>query len=223
MGALNQPHWEAVPQGIQGLLADLGRLSAIKPFYLAGGTSIALRVGHRVSNDLDFFSETDSVDTPRREEIIAALQNTQRHVIVQRSAFTSLTLLADDHHISFFSYAYELVDTIDDLLGVRVAGLADVALMKLDAVINRSQRRDFIDLYVIAKQTPLETLLELGQRKYPHYRDWRMNVLEALTRFDGADEDVEPILLQSIQWTEVKEFFIDRAKRLGDRWFGLGR
>lgn len=223
MGTLNQPHWEAVPPGIQSLLVDLGRLSAVEPFYLAGGTSIALRLGHRVSNDLDFFSETDSVDTPRREEIIAAVRSTGRHLVVQRSAFTTLTLLVDDHHVSFFSYAYELVDAFDHLSGVQVAGLADTALMKLDAVINRSQRRDFIDLYVIARQTPLETLIELGQRKYPYYRDWRMNVLEALTRFEVADEDVDPVLLQSIQWVQVKDFFTGEAKRLGTHWFGLTR
>ena len=64
MEPLTKPHWEAVPAGIQALLADLGQMPAVQPFYLAGGTVVALRLGHRISRDLDFFSETDSVDTP---------------------------------------------------------------------------------------------------------------------------------------------------------------
>jgi len=221
MEALKHPHWEAVPAGVQALLADLGQIPALRPFYLAGGTAVALRLGHRISRDLDFFSETDALDKPCREEIIAALRAIRGDVTIQRSAFTTLVLVADVHHLSFFSYAYELVDKVDDLNGVRVAGLLDVALMKIDALSDRGLRRDFVDLYVIAQQTPLETILVLGQRKYPGYRDLRMNVLAAMTRFDAADEDAELTLLQPITWDEVKRFFIAEAKRLGSQWFGV--
>jgi len=159
MEALKHPHWKAVPEGIQALLADLGQIPALRPFYLAGGTAVALRLGHRISRDLDFFSETDALDKPRREEIIAALRAARGDVTIQRSAFTTLVLVADVYHLGFFSYAYDLVDKVDDLNGVRVAGLLDVALMKIDALSDRSLRRDFVDLYVIAQQTPLETIL----------------------------------------------------------------
>jgi hypothetical protein len=221
MEPLTKPHWEAVPAGIQALLADLGQMPAVQPFYLAGGTAVALRLGHRISRDLDFFSETDSVDTPRREEIVAALRAAGHSVTVQRSAFTTLVLMADAHHLSFFSYAYDLVDEMSEVQGVRVAGLLDVALMKIDALSGRGLKRDFIDLYMIAQQTPLDKILELGRRKYPHYRDLRMNALAAMTQFDAADEDADPVLLQPIQWDEVKRFFIAEAKRLGSRWFGV--
>jgi hypothetical protein len=167
MEALKYPHWEAVPEGIQALLTDLGQIPALRPFYLAGGTAVALRLGHRVSRDLDFFSETDSLDKPRREEIIAALRAIGSTVTVQRSAFTTLVLLADMHHLSFFSYAYDLVDKVNDLNGVRVAGLLDVALMKIDALSDRGLRRDFVDLYAIAQQTPLETILALVSASIP--------------------------------------------------------
>jgi hypothetical protein len=221
MEALKYPHWEAVPEGIQALLTDLGQISALRPFYLAGGTAVGLRLGHRISRDLDFFSETDSLDKPRREEIIAAVRAIGSTVTVQRSAFTTLVLLADMHHLSFFSYAYDLVDKVNDLNGVRVAGLLDVALMKIDALSDRGLRRDFVDLYAIAQQTPFEMILALGQRKYPDYRDLRMNALAAMTQFGAADEDAELTLLQPIEWDEVKRFFIAEAKRLGHQWFGI--
>jgi len=221
MEPLENPHWEAVPEGIRPLLTDLGRMDAVRPFYLAGGTAVALRLGHRVSRDLDFFSETDSLDTPRRQEIVAALRATGRSATLQRSAFTTLVLIADAHHLSFFSYSYDLVDDTNDLNGIRVAGLLDVALMKIDALSGRGMKRDFVDLYVIAQQTPLDKILELGQKKYPAYRDLRMNALVAMTQFDAADQDAELTLLQPISWDEVKQFFVTEARRLGSLWFGV--
>jgi hypothetical protein len=144
MEPLEDPHWEAIPEGIQPLLTDLDQMEAVRPFYLAGGTAVALRLGHRVSRDLDLFSETDSLDTPRREAIIAALRATGCAVTIQRSAFTTLVLLADAHHLSFFSYAYDLVDDLNDLNGIRVAGLLDVALMKIDALWLSLVRSSFL-------------------------------------------------------------------------------
>lgn len=219
MEPLENPHWEAVPEGIQPLLTDLGQMDAVRPFYLAGGTAVALRLGHRVSRDLDFFSKTDSLDKPRREEIVAALRATGRNVTIQRSAFTTLVLIADMRHLSFFSYAYDLVDDMNHLNDIRVAGLLDVALMKIDALSGRGMKRDFVDLYVIAQQTPLDKILELGRKKYPAYRDLRMNALAAMTQFDAADQDAELTLLQPIPWDEVKRFFVAEAKRLGSLWF----
>jgi hypothetical protein len=57
--------------------------------------------------------------------------------------------------------------------------LLDIALIKIDALSGRGMKRDFVDLYVIAQQTPLHKILELGQKKYPAYRDLRMNALAA--------------------------------------------
>jgi len=64
MAALAAPHWEAVTPGSQDLLAALGQIDLVRPFYLAGGTALALRLGHRVSVDLDLFAHIDTPDSP---------------------------------------------------------------------------------------------------------------------------------------------------------------
>lgn len=61
MAALNQPHWESVPPILRQLIVHIGQREIAKRFYLAGGTSLALQLGHRLSVDLDFFSETDEM------------------------------------------------------------------------------------------------------------------------------------------------------------------
>lgn len=49
-------HFEALPDHTLALLRDLSSLLGDQGFYLAGGTALSLRLGHRVSVDLDFFT-----------------------------------------------------------------------------------------------------------------------------------------------------------------------
>lgn len=74
MATLRNPHWEAVPPLVRDLLADIGQEPFSRRFYMAGGTALALRLGHRISVDLDFFSEADDLWDESRAEIVAALR-----------------------------------------------------------------------------------------------------------------------------------------------------
>lgn len=77
MASLSNPHWEAIAASLRDLLTFIGEHTFAERFYLAGGTALALRLGHRRSYDLDFFSETDEVLTDTRKEILAALAERQ--------------------------------------------------------------------------------------------------------------------------------------------------
>jgi predicted nucleotidyltransferase component of viral defense system len=79
MASLTHSHWEAVPPLLRDLLAEIGQMPFAGRFYLAGGTALALRLGHRVSVDLDFFSDVDEVGDDSRAEIVAAFK--QRRAI----------------------------------------------------------------------------------------------------------------------------------------------
>src|SRR5688572_2769663 len=74
VATLEQPHWAAIPPLLQDIFQELGRQSFISRFYLAGGTALALQLGHRLSVDLDFFSDTDELEPESQQEIIRALQ-----------------------------------------------------------------------------------------------------------------------------------------------------
>jgi hypothetical protein len=80
--------------------------------------------------------------------------------------------------------------------------------MKLDALIDRGSRKDFDDLYVVARQVPLTELLSLGRAKYPYVRDFELMAVESLVLFDNADRDLQPELLVDLPWEQVKQFFI---------------
>lgn len=122
--------------------------------------------------------------------------------------------------MGFFSYGYWLLALADDVEGVAIAGIADIGLMKLDASIDRGSRKDFYDLYMIARQIPLAELLRLAKPKYPYARDFELMAVESLVLFENADRDLQPMLLMELFWEEVKQFFIAEARTLGRVWFG---
>ena len=220
MATLITPHWEAITPGARVTLAVLGQLPLLRPFYLGGGTALALRLGHRISQDLDLFANIESLDDDFRHSIIEKLR--QDHAVkVLRDSVFGLILEANGQAISFFSYGYPMLESTDLVSGVQIAGILDIGLMKMDAVAGRGTRRDFYDLYFIASRVSLDELFAQSSKKYPTSRGFEMRVLVALVDFDVADQQDEPTLLLPAEWSEVKAFFITEARRLGRRWFGL--
>ena len=216
MAALINPHWNTITAGMRDLLQNLASQPFIHSFYLAGGTALALQIGHRRSVDLDFFSETNEVGEQTRQEIIRSLRPLNAQAI--ENVGGNLLLLVNNIHLGFFSYRYPLVQDTHQLEDIRLASMADIGLMKCDALITRGGRKDFYDLFYIAQQIPLEQLLELGGTKYAYYRDFPIAVIEQMIVFDNADRDVQPILFDAIPWQMVKDFFLQEASRLGQIW-----
>jgi hypothetical protein len=220
MAALATPHWEAVTSQARDLLTVLGQMPLIlHSFYLAGGTALALRLGHRISQDLDLFANIQVLDDDLRHDIIKDLRQNHQVDLLQDSVL-GLVLQVDGQPVSFFSYGYPLLAPTDQVSGVQVAGVLDIGLMKLDAVAGRGTRKDFYDLFFIASHIPLDELFSRSADKYSQSRGFGMRVLTALVDFDIADSQDEPTMLFSVEWDQVKAFFTTQARQLGQNWFG---
>jgi Nucleotidyl transferase AbiEii toxin, Type IV TA system len=222
MGTLTLPHWEAVTPELRDLLAVLGGLPELQPFYLAGGTALGLHLGHRVSQDLDLFANIESLEDNLRRSIVEKLA-AKRTVERLQDSVLGLVLQVDDQPVSFFTYGYPLLASPEPVSGIHVAALIDIGLMKLDAIAGRGTRKDFYDLYFIASRIPLDELFARSPEKYPETRGFGMRVLAALVDFDIADQQQDPKMLHPVEWEQVKVFFLAEARRLGQEWFGGNR
>ena len=129
-------------------------------------------------------------------------------------------MVANEVRTGFFSYGYPLIQEPVELEKVQLASIVDIGLMKCDALVTRGSRKDFYDLYFISKINPLVHLLDQAEKKYKGFRDFPLQVLEAVTLFDNADRDFQPDLLQDVAWDKVKKWFTEQAKELGKNWFG---
>lgn len=192
-------------------LARIAETSLVERFYLGGGTAVALHLGHRRSYDLDFFTQEWDfpIDLPRRE-----LAHLGELVVLHEEGKTLIATL-DGVQISFFIYPYPLVDSPLIFEGVQIAGLSDLAAMKLDAISSRGTKRDFIDLYQICQAAfPLQEAIQRFERKYADVRYSMIHLLKSLRYFKDAEPDPMPPLLVPLEWAEVKRFFEDEVRRL---------
>lgn len=192
-------------------LATIAGTALAPRFYLAGGTAVALHLGHRLSHDLDFFTPERSFPThlPRQE-----LGHRGRLAVTQEDAGTFLGIL-NGVRISFFIYPYSLLETPTELEGIQVASLPDLAAMKLDAISSRGKKRDFIDLYQICQATfSLEQALRHFERKYAGVNYSMVHLLKSLAYFEDAEDDPTPQMLTPLEWADVRRFFEVEVRRL---------
>lgn len=174
-------------------------------WYLAGGTALALQVGHRESVDLDFF-------LPKKTFSIKSIE---QHLLESEKWRTTLTAAGtlygelDGAKMSFIAYPFfrpsKARVRID---AVEILTLADIAVMKIIAISQRGRKRDFLDLYWLC--TNGETLREGVARmidQYPSINHNIPHILKSLVYFDDAEQDPMPRLFFKATWKEVKAFF----------------
>jgi hypothetical protein len=210
-------HWETVSAGMRQVMLGFGCSAFGASFYLAGGTAPALQLGHRRSSDLDFFSP--NLDLPSlRQQLAAALEGF--NPILADTSWGNLVFLAGGVRIGFFGYGYPMMAPFVDADGVRLAGIADIALMKLDALLGRASRKDFYDLYALCQYLSLREIMALAPLKYPAVRDFETQAVKRLVYFERAEQEEPPVLLQEISWKTVKAYFRGQAAAIGKSWIG---
>lgn len=183
-----------------------------KDFYLAGGTGLALQLGHRDSIDFDFFSVRD-IDTVKLFSKIKKVFVGHKILKIQDEKNTLTVLIDENIKLSFFSYPYKLLKKTIAEPNLNIASILDIALMKLSAVVSRATNKDYIDLYFIIKQISLKSLLAVLSKKLS---DLDTNlVLKSLVYFkDVAREPIKFKNNRNIDFKTVKDFFEKEINKL---------
>lgn len=192
----------------------------IGDFYLAGGTGLALQIGHRVSTDLDWFSAVRRLLTPEREAIRRALGDSGQFEVVSEQDGMLFTRLFDAD-VSFIHQHHPLLEPTVAYRGMQLASPADIGLMKLAAVNSRGTRRDFIDLYSLREIVTLDRLLELAAVKYEDRPSFLHIAARALAYFEDAEPQPMPRLLIPVEWADIRAYCEAAARRLARRLSGL--
>ncbi len=185
-------------------------VSEIKQAYLAGGTSLALQIGHRISVDLDFFIRHEF-----NEEALAAKLAAFPKFVRNGTAQWTVWGKIGRTKFSIFYYEYPLLEPTVPFENIQLASLADIAAMKIHALEDRGTRRDFVDVYFLAQKYTLEEMLGFYQKKYAVLEDHLYSILRALDYFEDAEQEKQmPQMLADVSWEKVKEYFRKETKRL---------
>ena len=181
-----------------------------KDFYLAGGTGLALQIGHRRSIDLDFFcrDEFNTMDIKNKLSRLGRFS-------VTKEEKNTLNGILNGTRISYFHYLHPLLYPFKKLTGIKIAASMDIACMKVDVISSRGLRKDFIDMYFLCRKVKgLGQILKIFKRKYKSIAYNEMHILKSMVYFKDADDDPMPDLLVDIDWDKVKTFFREEVKKL---------
>jgi hypothetical protein len=172
---------------------------------LVGGTALALQIGHRKSIDLDFFGELDFEIQDLIDEI---------------KEFAELTILSESKNIhvylvngikvDFVNYKYPWIDSAICEDGILLAGIRDIAAMKIAAIIGRGTKKDFIDIAFLLQKFSLKEIFDFYSSKYNDGSIFM--ALKSITYFDDAESDIMPDMLLKKSWEQAKREVKSHAK-----------
>lgn len=146
--------------------ALLPLFQSLEEYYLVGGTALALHIGHRVSVDFDFFSESE---LPRNllERIKRAFPG-RSIAVTYAAAGEQLNCIIEQVKVTFFYYPYPAVEPFVEYLGIQLASVPEIAAMKAFSIGKRIAYKDYVDWYFLLHGgfVTLEEVMALANKKY---------------------------------------------------------
>lgn len=200
-----------IPRHTQDVLAAIG--DALPPgSYLAGGTALALHLDHRKSFDLDFYSPQKFESEIQLERIVEVITDFK----LISTSWQTLIGSTQETEISLFFYKYPLIGELSQHEGTKIASIADIACMKLEAVGGRGLKRDFFDLYTICQLADwnLQKVIDLNRKKYGRDESDIPHILKSLVYFDDAENLPERAEIVEADWKKIKSYFVQETKGL---------
>lgn len=198
----------------QDSLAILGKGCLPPDTYMAGGSALALHLGHRYSIDFDFFTLHEF----NQQKIALVLQNAGDFKV---KTIKKDTLLGKFNGLDFslFQYNYPLLFTTIGFKGINLADPRDIAAMKIAAIMDRGTKKDFIDLYFLStKGIDLNNCFKYYDKKYKVLAGNLYSLIMSLSYFVEAEESEMPRMIKKVSWEEIKRFFEKEAVRLGKKY-----
>lgn len=219
---------KVVSPELYSVLLNLVGIDELKDFCLAGGTNLALRFGHRVSTDIDLFTN-HIMDYQKMKRIISSLEKgfgeklTKKEIRrdrLKRLSYLEAYIQENGRYVKvdLISNVPRLYDPID-IDGIRYLSMADIGLLKLDSFHKRAVWKDLYDLDFITERIPLEKLWRWRNEKVRKYHV--INVLHPQRHLNPSflkhvdKESPEVVLMdQSISREDALKRWHEKVDRL---------
>jgi hypothetical protein len=200
---LNKDSFIIAPETFK-LIQELQAMPELSEFYLVGGTTLALLLGHRNSIDIDLFT-THSFDDKELFDMLTNCFNVKQIFSKKNTLLTYINSIKVD----FISHQYEIIKPIIKEEGISMLSMEDICAMKLNAIVNSGQRlKDFIDLYYLLTQFSIKQMLGFYHQKYPNKNE--VIALRAITYFDDIDPNIDPPkMIKQINIEQIKVRIIE--------------
>lgn len=182
------------------LLKKLMQIPELCDFVLVGGTNLSLKFGHRISVDLDLFTN-NPFDI---EEVLDGINRNLPQSIKLDQRKQTIWLNIDGIKVDVILHQYPYLQAIEVIDGVRFMSVEDIIPMKLEAMATRGVKKDFWDINELLNHYSLSQMVEFYQAKYPNSDIG--HVLLSMTYFVDAEQQKDnPEDLKGVTWEQVKQ------------------
>jgi len=193
---------------LESTLKTLMQADVFNDFRLVGGTSLSLQLGHRMSDDIDLFTDANygSIDFG---QIDTFLRDTFPYVgtskIKQVGLGTCYYIGNSDSDLVKIDLFYTDPFIRDKVVidGIRMANVEDVIAMKIEVVQHGGRKKDFWDLHELLEKYTVDQMIALHEERYPYGHDADM-ILKNFTNFEKADGGFNPDCLRGKHWEVIK-------------------
>ena len=205
-------YWNTVSDQLKEYLLILMGAKELEDFRLVGGTALSLHLGHRMSVDIDLFTDAAyrSVDFEAIEDFLKAAFPFVSGDFGGSTVMGKSYLIGSDQDQTVKLDVYYSMDPFfQDVVvtdGVRLASVEEIIAMKVDVVQRGGRKKDFWDLHELLGDYDLSAMIDLHAKRleWTHEREV---ILNNFTDFEGADTDFDPICLRAKEWVFIKEDF----------------
>lgn len=211
-------YFNTVTPLLKSILEDLMHAEEFSSFRLVGGTALSLYYGHRMSVDIDLFSDAEygSLDF---KAIDSYLQSQYTYVdsfsiepIGMGKSYYVGNNDKDNIKLDLF-YTDPFIDDVQQFGILRLASKAEITAMKLDVIQRTGRKKDFWDIDQLRQDFNINEMFALHEKRYPYVHDRKL-LIEKFTDFTLADDDFEPICLRGKHWELIKLDMIDLIETL---------
>ena len=192
--------FETIAPSTLSLLKRLQALDHLAETRLVGGTALALQLGHRISVDLDIFGKWDYAEG--LTEIFSAVGDVEKESGTPNGKMSFFYI--DGVKVDCVAYdMYKWLESpvVED--GVRLAGIKDIAAMKVNAITNRGTRKDFVDMARLLDDYSISDIFGWYREKYPLANP--ALAMRSLSYFADAETMPMPKMLIQFDWEAAKD------------------
>jgi predicted nucleotidyltransferase len=212
-------HWNTVKPILKEVLTVLMQNKLFEPFRLVGGTSLSLHLGHRMSDDIDLFTDEPygSLDFTLIDKF---LRQTFKYVsdLAPGPVAMGVSYLvghSKDESVKLdFFYTDTFILPAVQIGPYRLATVEEIIAMKIDIVQRKARKKDFWDLDELLGKYSIDQMIALHKQRYPYGHDEKV-IRENFTDFERADEDFTPMCLKGKHWELIKLDFVERLAGTG--------
>lgn len=209
-------HWETVTPLLKDALTKVMEAEVFQSFRLVGGTSLSLQLGHRLSVDIDLFTDAEygSIDFKRIDNFLRAtfpyVSDPTEGIIAMGTSYFTGNSSEETVKLDVY-YTDPFIQSLLEIGTYRLATIEEIIAMKIDIVQRKGRKKDFWDLHeLITTYTPAK-MIALHALRYPYNHDEQL-IKTNFTDFTEADDDFEPICLRGKHWELIKFDLINAVR-----------